>query len=241
MKNDLLGVKIDDLTWGEFEESIVDLVKKGRVSNYLVRPNAEIITYAQKDSGFRNILNSANLSIPDGVGVLNASRILKLGLKGRFGGPESMLDIVKLASDNSFSVYLLGAREKTVAKAVQSLQKQFKDLKIAGCHNGYFTDNAEVISEINKAKPNIVFVGLGFPKQEKWIWENRSQLKVNLLVAEGGSFDYLAGEVKRAPLFIRKIGFDWLFRLITQPWRISRQIYLVAFIFLVVKHKFLIK
>lgn len=241
MKKELLSVKIDDLTWVEFEKEIVRLVKKSDFGNYLVRPNAEIVVYAQKDPKLRSIINKADLSIPDGIGLLCASKILNTGLKGRFGGPESMIDIVKLADENCFSIYLLGAKSQTVEKAAQNLQKKFKKIKIVGFQNGYCTDNTQIISAINKTKPNIVFVGMGSPKQEKWIWENRAKLKVNMLVAEGGSFDYLAGEVSRAPVFIRKIGFDWLFRLINQPKRLRRQLSLIKFLTLVVKEKLVLK
>lgn len=217
---------------------ISKIVKAKKVSNYVVRPNAEIVTLAQTDSQLKQTLNKADLSIPDGIGVVIAASLLGLNLKERFGGPESMLDIVTLAEKNNFSVYLLGSKAKTVAKAAKNLQKKYKSLKLVGYQSGYFNKNNTIVKEINDLKPNIVFVGMGAPRQEKWIWENQSRLTANLLVCEGGSFDYLAGEVRRAPVFIRKIGFDWLFRLAVQPWRLKRQLSLVKFTFLVLKARF---
>ncbi len=237
MKQTLLGVRIDDFTKEQWLKVVADLVRSEKKGEYLVRPNAEIITYAQKDPEFKNILNNATLAIPDGVGIETAAKILNLRLNNRCGGPESMLDVVKLAEENSFSIYLLGGKVQTVAKAARNLQKKFKNLKIRGYQSGYFTDSDQVINQINKLSPNIVFVGMGFPKQEKWIWENKDKLNVSLLVAEGGSFDYIAGEVKRAPVFIRKIGLDWLFRLVNQPWRLKRQLALFKFSYLVLKLK----
>lgn len=237
MKQTLLGVKIDDLIKEQWLKAIVSLVHSGKQGEYLVRPNAEIITYAQKDPEFKNILNNAALAIPDGVGVETAAKILNLRLNNRCGGPESMLDIVKLAEEKSFSIYLLGGKVQTVAKAARNLQKKFENLRLVGYQSGYFTDSVQVANDINKVKPNIVFVGMGFPRQEKWIWENRDKLNVNLLVAEGGSFDYLAKEAKRAPVIIRKVGLDWLFRLILQPWRLKRQLSLFKFFYLVLKLK----
>lgn len=238
MKQTLFGVKIDDLTKDQFLKQIETLVKSGSYGSYLVRPNAETITFAQKNLEFKNILNNATLAIPDGILVLNASRLLKLGLKRRFGGPESMADVLNLAEDKGFSVYLLGGKVQTVAKAASAIRKQFKKLNLVGFRDGYFTNNNQIITDINQAKPNIVFVGMGVPRQEKWIWENRAQLKVNLLICEGGSFDYFAKEVKRAPVIIRKVGLDWLFRLVNQPWRIKRQLSLLKFAYLVLKLKF---
>lgn len=237
MKRELLGVGIDNLTKEEFLKQISSLVKSGSFGNYIVRPNAETITAAQADLELKTILNKANLAIPDGVLVLNASRLLNLGLKGRFGGPESMADVLSLSEENSFSVYLLGGKVHTVAKAAREIQKQFKKLNLVGFHDGYFEDSAEVVSEINNLKPNVVFVGMGFPRQEKWIWENHDKLKVNLLISEGGSLDYFSKEARRAPVFIRNVGLDWLFRLINQPWRIKRQLSLIKFLLLVLRLK----
>lgn len=238
MKRKLLGVLFDDLKKEDWLSAITKIIKTGKVSKYMVRPNAEIVTLAQSYPEFKEILNKADLSIPDGVGILLAARLFGVDLRDRFGGPESMLDIVKLAEENQFSIYLLGGKVQTVAKAARNLQKKFKNLKIVGFQSGYFIDSTQVINDINKTKLNIVFVGMGHPLQEKWIWENKNKLNVNLLVAEGGSFDYLAQESKRAPVLVRKVGFDWLFRLITQPWRIKRQLQLFKFVFLVVKEKF---
>lgn len=238
MKKKLLGVLFDDFNREDGLQEITKIIEAKKFGKYLVRPNAEIVTSAQSDPRFREILNKADLSIPDGVGVLLASRLLGVTLRDRFGGPESMLDIAKLAEEREFSIYLLGGKVQTAAKAVRNLKRKFKNLKIAGFQSGYFTDSNQVINDINKVKPNIVFVGMGAPKQEKWIWENKDKLNANLLVAEGGSFDYLAEEAKRAPVFIRKVGLDWLFRLITQPWRIKRQLQLIKFLYLVVKEKF---
>ncbi len=238
MKKALLGVNLDNLNKEDWLNEVTKLVEGNNSGKYLVRPNAEIITYATKESSFKNILNSADLAIPDGVGVQLASKLLNLGIKYRFGGPESMLEIVKLCEEKGFSIYLLGSKVQTVSKASKNLTKQFKNLKIVGYQSGYFTDPALVVEAINKVKPKVVFVGMGFPRQEEWVWENRDKLNVNLLITEGGSFDYLAGEVPHAPEFIRKIGLNWLFRLVIQPWRLKRQTKLLEFIWLVLKAKF---
>lgn len=238
MKLNLLGVKLDNLSKEAWLEQISTLVKSETQGNYLVRPNAEIVTYAQNDPNFKKILNQASLAIPDGVGLILAAKLLNINLKQRYGGPESMLDIVALAEKRNFSVFLLGGKKPVVHQAFENLKSRFKNLKLVGYQDGYFTDNYKVVTLINQLKPNIVFVGLGFPLQEKWIWENREKLNVKLFVCEGGSFDYIAGVSKRAPVFIRKVGLDWLFRLVNEPWRIKRQIRLVKFIFLVLKAKF---
>jgi N-acetylglucosaminyldiphosphoundecaprenol N-acetyl-beta-D-mannosaminyltransferase len=112
------------------------------------------------------------------------------------------------------------------------IQNHHKNTKIAGCHNGYFNDDESVIDQINKAKPDIVFVGMGSPKQEKWIYANRKKLNTKLLMGVGGSFDVIAGTARLAPAFWRNNGFEFVYRLLTDPKRIKRQIIFPKFLLL---------
>ena len=234
-KVDILGVKFDNVSTEESSRRIKDLVVKGRLGrpSYLVKPNAEIVTYAQKDNEFKAVLNSAGLATPDGIGLLLASRILGNRFKERVGGPDLMESILRLAAQNGYSVFFLGSRPHVVEKLVKVVKRSFPKVRIAGFHHGYFEKDTKVIELITKSKPDILFVALGFPKQETWIHENLRKIKVPLYVAEGGSFDFISGEVARAPKGLRNIGLEWLFRLIFQPSRIKRQLALPKFLWLV--------
>ncbi|MEX0617013.1 MAG: WecB/TagA/CpsF family glycosyltransferase [Candidatus Woykebacteria bacterium] len=242
-KIEVLGVKIDSVTFREALDRVEQLVQDGRGGEhqYIVKPNPEIVTFAQTDSEFKDILNSASLAPPDGVGLILASRALKLQgrafqeLKERVGGPELMEAILKLADDKGFSVFFYGARPFVVEKLAKVVHDKYPNLKISGFHHGFLEKDGEVVRQIKKAKPDILFVALGFPKQEKWIASHLNELKVPLSIAEGGSFDFISGEVQRAPAYLIRVGLEWFFRLLTDPSRITRQRSLLTFAWLVFK------
>ncbi len=237
MQNEVLGVRLDSDQKEVLYEKVILLTKKSG-SSLVVRPNAEIITYSQSDAEFKQILNSAAVSIPDGTGLFLASKILGVKVSGRFGGPESMFEILKLAETNNKSVYLLGSSTEVVKAAVANTKKALPKINLIGFHDGYFQNNEEVVTEINELQPDLIFVGMGFPRQEKWVSENLKKFKLGVFIMEGGSFDYLSGKTQRAPKILQQFGFEWLFRLIFQPRRIYRQLKLITFINLVLKDKF---
>ena len=232
---EILGVKIDNLKVGEALERIEQLIEEGRRGKprYIVKPNTEIVTYAQSDSQFKNILNFADLAPPDGVGLMIGSKLLSSGLNQRVGGPDLTEAILKLAEDKGYSCYFYGAKPKVIEKLSLVLKKRFPKLKIAGLRHGYVEKDESVVVEIKTVKPDILFVALGYPKQEKWIATNLNDFKVPLSIAEGGSFDFISGETKRAPYWMRKLGLEWLFRLIIEPGRIRRQMALPKFLWLI--------
>jgi N-acetylglucosaminyldiphosphoundecaprenol N-acetyl-beta-D-mannosaminyltransferase len=236
---EILGIKIDNLNSIEALKEIEALIENGRrgeKAGYLVKPNAEIIVKANKDKNFADILNQADLSLPDGIGLFLASYILKKPLKERVGDSDLMLKIVEMAAKKNYSIFLLGGKKEVVEKLTEKLRDRYKNLKV-GYQNGYFSDEGEVINKIKADQPDIVFVSLGFPKQEIWIDENSKKLNVPLMIAEGGSFDFISGKTNRAPIWVRKIGLEWLVRLIRQPWRFKRQLALPYFAYLVFREK----
>ncbi len=234
-KLDILGIGIDRVGFDEALIKVNELIEEGRKGRpqYLVKPNVEIVTYAQEDSGFKKVLNSASLAPPDGVGLLIGSVLLGNGLREKVGGPELMEGILSLASDRGYSVYFYGAQPHIVDKLAKVVSKRLPNLKIAGFHHGYLEKDEAVKEDILKSRPDILFVALGYPKQEKWITKNLNKLKVPLSVAEGGSFDFISGEVMRAPTWMRKVGLEWFFRLIREPGRIRRQLALPRFLWLI--------
>ena len=201
MKIDIFGVKIDNLTMDEALE---------RIKGFVVLPYSEFIVRAQKDEEFRNILNSADFCLCEGKGLWLMTRFLKKPIKEPISG-------VDLIHNLRGKIFLLGGKEGVAKKVKEKL-----DAKVVGTEHGH-QDLKKVIKKINKAKPEILLVGLGSPKQEKWIYENLAKMpSLRLAIGVGGAFDFISGRVKRAPKFLQKIGLEWLWRLILQPWRIKR-------------------
>lgn len=201
MKIDIFGVKIDNLTMDEALE---------RIKGFVVLPYSEFIVRAQKDEEFRNILNSADFCLCEGRGLWLMARFLKKPIKEPISGVDLIYSL-------KGKIFLLGGKEGVAKKVKEKLTT-----KVVGTEHGH-QDLKKVIKKINKAKPKILLVGLGSPKQEKWIYENLAKMpSVKMAVGVGGAFDFISGRVKRAPKFLQKIGLEWLWRLILQPWRIKR-------------------
>ncbi|MFZ2979274.1 MAG: WecB/TagA/CpsF family glycosyltransferase [Candidatus Magasanikiibacteriota bacterium] len=211
----------------------------GEKQNIIFTPNPEMLVDAQKDKYFKTVLNSGDLNVCDGFGLSLVS-----GVK-RYPGVELMLDICALAEKENKSVYFLGSGDKEVISNLQLVIKEkYSDLKIAGAHPGPKLqvtsyklqvdehENNDLVADISMTAPDILFVAFGHGKQEKWIHENLKDLpSVRIAMGVGGSFDFISGKVKRAPLFIRKIGLEWMYRLAIQPSRFGR-IFKATFVFI---------
>lgn len=223
----ILGVEIDSISKEKILQRIKQLVHSNK-QHFIVTPNPEIVIKAQKDENYRQILNKSSISIPDGIGLLYASLILGTSIKERITGTDLVRDLARISSKNGWPVYFLGGEENIAYKAAQNLKKLFPELIIAGTSEGiaeseFEYESQDLIQEINRAKPKILLVAFGAPKQEKWIDYNLSNLEsVKLAIGIGGAFDFISGNVKRAPLWMRKLGLEWLYRLFKQPWRIKR-------------------
>lgn len=228
----IFGVPIHRVTMIEAVEILKGYLKEDRI-HIVATPNAEIIMMAQKDEEYKKILNETNLNVPDGSGVVFASKVFNKPLKERVAGFDLMMEFVKWASHKDVSIYLLGAKPEVVEKAQSNLKNLYPSLKIVGFHHGYFNEKEEenIIEDINKRAAQVLFVALGAPKQEKWIYKNKEKLKVKIAMGVGGSFDVIAGKAKRAPEIYRKLGLEWLYRLIQEPWRYKRMSALPKFAF----------
>jgi N-acetylglucosaminyldiphosphoundecaprenol N-acetyl-beta-D-mannosaminyltransferase len=233
---------------GSFKAQLLaELEKKidSRHKIFVVTPNPEFIVFAQANPWFKKILNQADLAIPDGVGLVWASKLLGNPIKERISGTDLMENLCQLAAKKNWSVYLLGGWPGVAQKALAVLKKRYPGLK-GWAETGPKISNQEFriknnefwVKKINQKKPDLLFVALGMGKQEKLIADNWPDLKVKLAMGVGGAFDYLSGEIPRAPNWLRKIGFEWFYRLIREPWRWRRQLALVRFVWLVVKEKF---
>lgn len=232
VKSFLIGVGITNETKETILEYIINFIENTSKNCYIVTPNPEMIVLSGANPRFKDILNEANIALCDGVGVYIACKILKIPISSRFTGVELVEDLCKKANDLPITVGFLGGREGVAERTVSCLQKKYPSLRVS-----YIGEEWKVNKD--KGLIDILFVAFGFPKQEFWMSEQINLLPVRVMVGVGGAFDYISGRIPRAPFFIRMIGFEWLFRLIIQPWRIKRQVALFKFIFLIFKEKFI--
>jgi len=230
---EIVGVNIDNITLTDAVIRIEGYLD-GDGLNMIFTPNSEILVDAVKDIEFAQILNSGDLVVPDGIGVVMASKFYGEPFNERVAGYDLMCRLIELAYIRNKSIYFLGGKEGIAEEAAERLRQKYKDIKILGVHNGYFDDEEEklIINDIINLKPDIVFVALGAPKQEKWIFNNRHNLPSKIAMGVGGSIDVVAGVTKRAPDFYQKAGLEWFYRLIKDPKRIFRIMKLPKFILL---------
>ena len=193
--------------------------------------NPEKIMTAQNNPALRECLNAAEYLIPDGIGAVIAARMRGTYVRDRVPGSELMPRLCALAAARRYRVFLFGAREQINAAATHQLAKQYPGIRIVGRHNGYVdaADQDALVAKINAAAPNFLFVALGSPKQEEWISRNRDRLRVNVIQGVGGTFDVIAGAVRRAPPLWIRLHLEWLYRLFVQPSRLKRQSPLLRF------------
>ncbi|PIP17975.1 MAG: glycosyltransferase [Parcubacteria group bacterium CG_4_10_14_0_8_um_filter_35_7] len=229
MKINILGVLIDRITSKEVLKKIEEFLNSD-TQHYITTPNPEFVMRAQKDEEFRNILNKSDIAIPDGIGLVFASHFLGNPIPERVAGSDLVWKIAKLAEYKNCSLYLLGGKEGVAEEAARKLKEKYPNLKIKGAESGgeveerkLKTQNEEMVKRINERQPDILLVAFGAPKQEKWIYYNLSKLSsVKVAIGVGGTFDFIAGRIKRAPMFLRKLGMEWLWRLFIEPKRINR-------------------
>ena len=235
----LLDIRIDEINKIQALSKITEFLNSPK-QRTVFTPNPEMLVKAQKDEYFKTVLNSGDLNLCDDMGVQ-----LFTGIK-RIPGVDFMLEVCKLAAEQGKGVYLLGSgNEDVVRNACENLHAQFPDLPISGYNKGPVlsevsaSDDSIITDEINRTGAQILFVAFGMGKQEKWIYENLAKMPdVKIAMGVGGSFDFISGHIKRAPLFLRSLGLEWVYRLAQQPRRIGRIFNATAvFVLKVVLHK----
>ncbi len=233
-KINILGVNVDKITNGEAVEKVVKMLdEKG--NHAVFTPNSEIILMAYKDPEFCDILNSADLLTADGIGVVYASKILRNPLSERVAGYDVACGVIDEIAKTGHRLYLFGGKPGIAELAEKNLKEKYPLLNIVGTHNGYFGPEEvdDIITDINESRADLVFVCLGAPTQEKWIYKNMDRLSCHVMMGVGGSLDVFAGTVERAPDAWCKLGLEWLYRLKKEPWRIGRMMALPKFGFTV--------
>lgn len=233
MRTDVLGVGFDNITMAEAVE-IAEAGVKGRAGMYAVTPNPEIIWECRSDERLRAIINGASLVLPDGIGVIYGAKILGRPLGGKIPGIEFAEALIERLSNTGESVFLLGAKPGVAETAARRLSEKYPGLRVCGTADGYFGDTEPLIERINLLRPGLLLVCLGSPKQEYWMYENADRLDIGLMAGLGGSLDVFAGTAQRAPLRWRRLGLEWLYRLIKEPRRIGRQLRIPLFLFAVI-------
>lgn len=216
---------------GEIITGFVTTHRHGDRTRLVLTPNPEIIFAAQRDDELRSILSEADLAVPDGAGVVWAARLLRKPVKERVAGIDLMNRLLEAGSRLGWRVYFLGTRQDILDRAVERLKAAFPGLVVVGSHHGYFTPNEErrVVERIHMAKPDMLFVGMGAPREQRFLWKWRDELGAAVAMGVGGSFDVLGGAVRRAPIWMRRVHLEWLFRLIQQPSRWRRMLALPRF------------
>lgn len=221
MKIDILGVAIDNVVTEEAVSLGVALMDKPGF-HYVVTPNPEFILAAKKDAQFSSALGGADLSLPDGIGVIYASKILGRPLKGRATGVDFAQGLMASMALSEKKLFLLGAKPGVAEQAAQNLRASHPGLIICGTNDGYFNEDGPVVEKIKTSGADVVFVCLGAPKQELWMKKNGAATGASLAVGLGGCLDVFAGNVQRAPVAMQKAGLEWLYRLYKEPQRIGR-------------------
>lgn len=247
---EIFGVKIHNLTFDEAAKQVENYLK-GNELKAIYTPNTEIVMGAKDDKKFKELINKGDLITADGIGLIYASRIKKKPLKERVTGYYISLKLLDIANENNYSLYLLGGKDGVAKLAAENIKKTYSNIKIAGYHHGYFKgshnghknheEEVQIIKDINSSNPDIIFVGLGFPKQETWIDANKENIKSKVIIGNGGVMDILSGNTKSAPKIFEKLGLEWFYRLIKEPSRIKRQVVLPKFMFKVLFSKDVVK
>ena len=232
MKIDVMGLKFDSMTMNE-ALSRAEALLRGEKAAYVVTPNAEIAYEALHDVQLREMLNGADLMLPDGAGVVLASKLLRTPVKQKVAGVDFAAGLLGVLERNGQSLYLLGGKPGIGELAAQKMLEAHPHLRIAGIADGYFQDEAPVIAKINASGADALFVCLGAPKQERFMVQHQQELHVHLMAGLGGSLDAFAGTVQRAPAWMIRLNLEWLYRLIREPKRFRRMLRLPKYLWAV--------
>ena len=230
----ILGCRLDALDADAATDAIIGLTREQRGAQ-VITLGTEMVVYAQRDPRYRDVVNACELSLCDTVGLLAVARSRGVQLQDRVTGVELIEHLCARAAREGVSVYLFGGAPGVAEDAARALQQRYPGLRVAGTRNGYFApeESAQIVAQIRESGAQLLFAGMGFPRQEFWLAEHLSQTGCGAGIGVGGSFDVIGGKVQRAPERWRKLGLEWLYRLLKEPQRWRRQMALPHFVVLV--------
>lgn len=228
---EIFGVPIDALNMEQAMDRFKELLKGDRMASILT-PNTEIVMLAEKDKGLEEALTASELNVADGFGLILASRWHRLGIEEKVAGIDMMEQMLKYLNYTKKSIYVLGAKPEILLAALERIREAYPCIEIKDSHHGYFGKDEErdIIKRINECRPDVLFVALGAPRQEKWIHSHRHQLNARVAMGVGGSLDVMAGSAKRAPKLMVDLGLEWFYRLAKEPWRFRRMLSIPRFL-----------
>lgn len=229
MKENFLGVDVCNYDYEELASLLMQDIKSKKKS-FIVAINPEKIMKAQEDESLRKLLNRADYQIPDGIGVILASKLKGGQVKSRVTGIDMMLKLCETAAVEGKRIFLYGGKPGVADAAKGELEKKFPGIQIVGTLHGYEKDDKVVIDTINQHQPEIIFVALGSPTQEYWIVNHMDKITPIVFQGVGGSYDVISGNLKRAPELFQSLGLEWFYRLLKEPWRWKRQLILPKFL-----------
>lgn len=240
----IVNARIDNLTFDEALDRFVRLIQQGK-PYFAVTPNVDHIVKLRKDPEFRKVYDASSLTLADGMPLLWAAKFLGTPIKEKISGSDFVPGICRVAMKNNYRIFLFGGRQGAAEKAAEFLTKSYPGINIVGTYCPPFgfekneKEDQKAFRIIKEASPDILLVGLGAPKQEKWIYKHYRQLEVPISMGVGVTFEFLCGMVMRAPVWIQKTGIEWFWRLIMEPCRLWKR-YLIddpVFFWLVLKQK----
>lgn len=240
----ICNIGIHNISLNETIDLIDQFITK-RQQAIVVTPNVDHIIKLQEDEEFKRIYKNASLVLADGMPLLWAAKFLGTPLKAKISGSDLFTRLCEHSADKGYSIFFLGGRPDSAVKAKERLEKKYPQIKIVGVYSppyGFEKDgkeNSKIVNLIRETNPDILFVGLGAPKQEKWIYQYHKELNVPLSIGIGASFEFVSGMIKRAPVWMQQVGLEWFWRLMMEPKRLWKR-YLIhdtKFFWLVLKQK----
>jgi N-acetylglucosaminyldiphosphoundecaprenol N-acetyl-beta-D-mannosaminyltransferase len=233
---DVFGVRVDDVTYPEALAFLLEAIASG-APHVVTTPNPEFVMLARRDAAFRAALDRSALNIPDGIGLVLAARLAGDRLRQHVQGTDLVLMLARESARLSHRWFLLGGHGDVAERSAHALVQQFPGLQIVGAASGspLPEDDSRVCDLIHASgRVDVLLVAYGAPKQELWLDRNLGVLGIPVGIGVGGVFNYFSGQTPRAPRWVRQLHFEWLHRLVTQPWRWRRQLALPAFAWLAV-------
>lgn len=227
---EILDIPFCDITFDTFTNELEKYMIEQRKA-FVVTANPEIVMYARNNSDYKQIILQADFIVPDGIGIIKASHTVGTPLKERVTGYDTTIRLLEKMNEEKLSLYVLGGKDETLKKAIANIANTYPSIQVVGSHHGYFDwKDTAIVEEIQVKKPDLILVALGFPRQEKWIYEHVNQFEKGVFIGVGGTIDVLAGEVERAPQFWQNIHLEWFYRLLKQPSRWKRMLAIPRFI-----------